>query len=50
MVKLQEMNGQYHINLPKALVKAQKWKKGDEFSFVPSENGEVVMARVKAYV
>jgi len=50
MAKLQEAHGQYHINLPIALVRSQKWKRGEEFSFTPLENGNVVIAQVKAYV
>jgi len=50
MTSLQEAHGQYHISLPIALVRSQKWKKGDEFSFVPLEDGRIAMAQVKAYV
>ena len=50
MTKLQKAGGQYHISLPIALVRSQKWKKGQEFSFTPLKNGEIIMARVKAYV
>ena len=50
MAKLQERRGQYHLNLPIALVKSQNWNKGEVFSFTPLEDGRIAMAQVKAYV
>ena len=48
MVKLQDSRGCYHLNVPLSLVKFQNWKKGDEFLFVPAENGDVVITQLKA--
>ena len=50
MAKLQEGNGGYHLNLPIALVRLQKWEKGQEFAFVPLTNGDILITRVEAFV
>ena len=50
MAKLQESHGQYHLNLPPAVVKLQKWKKGEEFGFVPFKNGDILITKIGTYV
>ena len=50
MAKLQESHGQYHLNLPTAVVELQKWKKGEEFGFVPFKNGDILITKIGTYV
>ncbi len=44
MVKLQfDNNKQYKITLPKALIEALKWNKGDEIDIALNTKGEIVL-------
>ncbi len=44
MVKLQfDNNKQYKITLPKAIVEALKWKKGDDVIITINNKGEIVL-------
>ncbi len=44
MVKLQfDNNKQYKITLPKALIEALRWKKGDEVDISLNNKGEIVL-------
>ncbi len=48
-MKLQrnEKTGQYFINLPKALIEAKKWDKGQAFKITFNEKGNMVLEEVK---
>jgi len=46
MVKLQEVNGQYTIAVPKLMVKKKRWTKGQEFVWSFNENGNLVLMDV----
>lgn len=41
MPKLQEINGQFTITVPKSLVKKKGWKKGEELFFAFNERGNL---------
>ncbi len=44
MVKLQyDGNGQFKITLPKQVMKAKKWKGGDEISVELNDTGDIVL-------
>jgi len=44
MVKLQyDQNEQFKITLPKQIMKAKKWKKGDELSIEFDKEGNLVL-------
>ena len=46
MVKLQyENNQQFKITLPKPIVLAKGWKKGDPIDIELNENGDIVLKR-----
>jgi len=46
MVKLQfDANGQFKITLPKQIILAKGWKKGDTIMIVINEKGELVLRR-----
>jgi|SaaInlLV_10m_DNA_2_1039722.scaffolds.fasta_scaffold72267_2 bifunctional DNA-binding transcriptional regulator/antitoxin component of YhaV-PrlF toxin-antitoxin module len=46
MVKLQfDLNKQYKITLPKALIDAKGWKKGDQIKVVLDSQGNIVLVR-----
>ena len=46
MVKLQkDGNNQYKITLPKALIDAKGWKKGDTIKIVLDTGGNIVLIR-----
>ncbi|MEA3429778.1 MAG: AbrB/MazE/SpoVT family DNA-binding domain-containing protein [Nanoarchaeota archaeon] len=38
---------QYTITIPKSLVGAKGWKKGDELEFVLDNKGDIVLKKVK---
>ena len=46
MVKLQEVDGQYTIAVPKLMVKKKRWQKGQEFIWSFNENGDLVLVGV----
>ncbi len=48
MSRLQEVYGKYHITVPKALVIAKNWKKGQRLLFKFNQNGELVLTEPKA--
>ena len=44
MVKLQyDQNKQYKITLPKALVEAKGWKKGDRIAIILDDRGNILL-------
>ena len=44
MVKLQyDTNGQYKITLPKALIEAKRWKRGDKISILLDDTGNIML-------
>jgi bifunctional DNA-binding transcriptional regulator/antitoxin component of YhaV-PrlF toxin-antitoxin module len=44
MVKLQyDANGQYKITLPKALIEAIRWKRGDKISIILDQKGNITL-------
>lgn len=46
MVKVQhDSNGQFKITLPKSLITAKGWKKGDNVQVVLNEKGDLVLVR-----
>ena len=46
MIKLQFVNGkQYKITLPKSIVEAKGWKKGDELKLEIDEKGNLVIKK-----
>ena len=46
MVKLQFINNcQYKITLPKKIVEAMCWKRGDEIKIMINKHGEIVLKR-----
>lgn len=46
MVKLQhDRNGQYKVTLPKALIEAKGWEKGDQLKIRLAEQGNLILAR-----
>ena len=46
MVKLQfDLNKQYKITLPKALIEALGWKKGNEVKVKLDDRGNIVLAK-----
>jgi bifunctional DNA-binding transcriptional regulator/antitoxin component of YhaV-PrlF toxin-antitoxin module len=46
MVKLQfDSNGQFKITLPKPIMLAKKWKKGDEIIIELDERGDLVLRK-----
>ena len=46
MVKLQyDSNKQYKITLPKQIVLAKKWKKGDKLVFEIDDTGNILIKR-----
>ena len=46
MVKLQhDANGQFKITLPKQIVLAKKWKKGEVLHFELNERGDLVVVK-----
>ncbi|MCX8147437.1 MAG: AbrB/MazE/SpoVT family DNA-binding domain-containing protein [Candidatus Woesearchaeota archaeon] len=48
MVRLQfDLNKQYKITLPKAIIEAKGWKKGDELKIALDENGNIVIINQK---
>lgn len=48
MVKLQfDLNKQYKITLPKALIDAISWGKGDELKVILDGNGNLVLKKEK---
>ena len=49
MVKIQfDKNQQYKITLPKALVEAKGWKKGDKVKIELDKEGNLVLRRIIA--
>ncbi|MFH1182089.1 MAG: hypothetical protein V1702_03980 [Candidatus Woesearchaeota archaeon] len=48
MVKLQyDSNEQFKITLPKQIVMAKKWKKGDRIEIELDKRGDLVLRRTK---
>lgn len=48
MVKLQyDRNAQFKITLPKQIMKAKKWRKGDEISIEFDKEGNLVLKNEK---
>lgn len=46
--KLQYPNKkQYTITIPKSLVAAKGWKKGDDLEFVLDDKGQIILRKVK---
>lgn len=46
MPKLQyDLNKQYKLTLPKALIEAKSWKKGDEIKVVLDAEGNLVLKK-----
>ena len=46
MIKLQFVNGkQYKITLPKSIVEAKGWKKGDELKIVLDDKGNLIIKK-----
>ena len=44
MVKLQhDSNGQYKITLPKSIIEAKRWKRGDSIRILLSNEGNIVL-------
>ena len=42
MVKLQyDSNGQYKITLPKAIIEAKGWKRGDNITIILDDKGDM---------
>ena len=49
MVKLQfDLNKQYKITLPKALIDAKGWEKGDSIKIVLDSEGNIVLKKEKS--
>lgn len=47
-MKIQQIkNGQYFISLPRLLVRAKGWKKGDELKAVVDSDGELKILKKK---
>ena len=45
-MKLQfDKNNQYKLTLPKALIEAKGWKKGDEIDIKLDENGNIILKK-----
>lgn len=42
-MKLQKTRGQYTVTLPKAIVEAKGWKKGDDLNIVIDNLGQVIL-------
>lgn len=47
MPTLQDLNGYYSITIPKELVEAKGYKKGDKFSVHLNERGNIELYKVK---
>lgn len=46
-MKLQENNGQYHINIPKTKIKSAGWKKGEELDInIDTRTGELIIKKI----
>jgi len=46
MVKLQyDLNKQFKITLPKSLILAKAWKKGDELDVILDKDGNLVLVK-----
>lgn len=45
MVKLQFDTKQYKITLPKAIIEAKGWAKGNELRVILSERGELILIK-----
>lgn len=43
-MKLQDFNGRYNITLPKVLIKAKKWEKGQKLQIFLGKKGELIIA------
>lgn len=44
MVKLQfDSNGQYKITLPKAIIEAKRWKRGDSLQVLFDNEGNIIL-------
>ena len=44
MVKLQhDANGQYKITLPKSIIEAKRWKKGDSIKILFNKEGNMIL-------
>ena len=49
MVRIQlDANGQYKITLPKQIVLAKNWKKGDRIRILITGDGDLVLKKVDA--
>ena len=49
MVRLQfDSNNQYKITLPKALIDAKGWQKGDEIKIILDEKSNIILKRESA--
>ena len=50
MVKLQfENKKQYKITLPKQIIKAKGWEKGDEIAILLDEHGNIVLKKIEEH-
>lgn len=47
MVKLQYDTKQYKITLPKAIIEAKGWTKGNTLRIILSEKGEIILTKNK---
>ncbi len=45
MVKLQFDTKQYKITLPKAIIEAKGWTKGNEVKILLNEKGEIILTK-----
>ena len=49
MVKLQEVNGQFFITVPKEYVKEKRWIKGQELVLGFDQNGNIIIKEIRKY-
>jgi len=47
MPTLQEHEGKFHVSVPKSLVIAKKWEKGQELVFEFNQKGDLVLKEQK---
>jgi len=45
-MKIQEKNGQCFLTIPKAILRAKRWKKGDNINFLIDSRGNIRLARL----
>lgn len=43
MIATSKLSSKFQISIPKTVCEQQRWKPGQEFVFVPTENGVLIM-------